>query len=373
MSARAAMPASVVLSAVVVLAAGCSGDTGREVSASTSSSDASVASFDVEEVGEFDEPWAMAFLPSGDLLVTERPGTLNLRDDETGDSVEVGGVPTVAAAGQGGLGDIVISPTFDQDQMVYLSWVEEGDGGSGAVVGRATLESGEKPTLEGLEIIWRQAPKVSGNGHFSHRIAFDPDGEHLFVSSGERQKKTPAQDTSNTLGSIVRMGLDGSSPQIWSYGHRNPLGLEFAPDGTLWSTEMGPKGGDELNLIEQDANYGWPEVSNGSDYNGDDIPDHAPGDGFVAPQAFWAPSISPGSLLLYDGDLFPEWRGDALIGALSGEALVHVGLDGETAGKPQTFDMGERIRAVEQGPDGAVWLLEDGDGGKLLRLTPTDS
>lgn len=374
MNARAAMPASLALSAVVVLAAGCSADTVRGVSASTSKSDASVASFEVEEIDEFDDPWAMAFLPSGDLLVTERTGTLNLRDAETGDRVEVDGVPTVADAGQGGLGDVVVAPTFDEDQMVYLSWVEEGDGGSGAVVGRATLETGDgAASLEGLEVIWRQSPKVSGNGHFSHRIAFDPDGEHLFVSSGDRQKMTPAQDTSNTLGSIVRMELDGSAAEIWSYGHRNPLGLEFAPDGNLWSSEMGPEGGDELNLIEQDANYGWPEVSNGSDYGGGEIPDHAPGDGFAAPEAFWTPSISPGSLLIYSGDLFPEWKGDALVGALSGEALVHVGLDGDTAGEPQTFEMGERIRAVEQGPDGAVWLLEDGGGAGLLRLTPSAS
>ncbi|MGJ9423691.1 PQQ-dependent sugar dehydrogenase [Aeromicrobium sp. CF3.5] len=373
MNARAATPASLVLSAVVVLAAGCSGDGVREVSATTSSSDSAPASFQVEEMGQFDDPWAMAFLPGGDLLVTERTGTLNLRDADTGDSVEVGGVPDVAAEGQGGLGDVVLAPTFAEDQMVYLSWVEEGEGGSGAVVGRATLETGDEPTLEGLEVIWRQAPKVSGTGHFSHRIAFDPEGEHLFVSSGDRQKKTPAQDTSNSLGTIMRMGLDGSSPQIWSYGHRNPLGLEFAPDGNLWSSEMGPEGGDELNLIEQDANYGWPEVSNGSDYGGGEIPDHAPGDGFVAPEAFWTPSISPGSLLIYSGDLFPEWEGDALIGALSGEALVHVDLDGTTAGETQTFEMGERIRAVEQGPDGAIWLLEDGGSGQLLKLTPEAS
>ena len=369
MSARAVTPASLVVSAVAVLAAGCSGDGIREVSATSESSDAAPTSFQVEPVDRFDSPWAMAFLPDGDLLVTERTGTLNLRDAETGERVEVGGVPDVAVAGQGGLGDVVVSPTFDDDRTVYLSWVEAGDGGSGAVVGRATLEEGETPTLDGLEPIWRQ-PKVSGNGHFSHRIAFDPDGEHLFVSSGDRQKKTPAQDTSNTLGSIVRMGLDGSSPEIWSHGHRNPLGLEFAPDGTLWSSEMGPKGGDELNLVEAGDNYGWPLASNGSDYDGGEIPDHAPGDGFTAPEAFWTPSISPGSLMIYSGDLFPEWTGDAFLGALSGEALVRVDLDGDTAGETQTFEMGERIRAVDQGPDGAVWLLEDEGAGRLLRLTP---
>ena len=175
-------------------------------------------------------------------------------------------------AGQGGLGDVLPGPTYAEDAMVYLSWVEAGDGGTGAVVGRGRLDtSGDGPALEDLEVIWRQTPKVSGDGHFSHRLAFSPDGEHLFVSSGERQQGAPAQDTSNNLGSIVRLTLDGEpapgnpmadeggvTAQIWSWGHRNPLGLEFAPDGTLWSSEMGPEGGDELNLVEAGANYGWP-------------------------------------------------------------------------------------------------------------------
>ncbi|RYY42136.1 MAG: PQQ-dependent sugar dehydrogenase, partial [Actinomycetales bacterium] len=306
------------LGLAAVLVAGCSSDTDRsdDAEAAPGSSPASSASgnppFEVEEIDSFDAPWAMTFLPgSGDLLVTERTGTLHLRDAETGDRVEVDGVPDVAVAGQGGLGDVVVGPTFEEDQQVFLSWVESGSGGSGAVVGRATLEtSGDEASLADLEVIWRQTPKVSGNGHFSHRIAVDPDGEHLFVSSGDRQKKTPAQDTSNSLGTIVRLTLDGepaegnpladeggASAEIWSYGHRNPLGLEFAPDGTLWSSEMGPEGGDELNVIEKGANYGWPEASNGSDYGGGEIPDHADGDGFEAPKTGWTPSISPGSLM----------------------------------------------------------------------------
>ncbi|MCL8251741.1 PQQ-dependent sugar dehydrogenase [Aeromicrobium fastidiosum] len=382
------------LGLAAVLVAGCSADTERSGGddASSASVPASIGEgerpFDVEEVDAFDDPWAMTFLPgSGDLLVTERSGTLHLRDADTGERVEVAGVPDVTVAGQGGLGDVVAGPTFEDDGTVYLSWVESGagDGTSGAVVGRARLRTSDAAaSLDGLEVIWRQAPKVSGTGHFSHRIAVAPDGEHLFVSSGDRQKKDPAQDTSNTLGTIVRLTLDGepapgnplaedagASPEIWSYGHRNVLGLEVAADGSLWASEMGPEGGDELNLVEAGGNYGWPEASNGSDYGGGEIPDHAPGDGFVAPTASWTPSISPGSLMVYTGDLFPDWTGDAFLGALSGEGLVHVDLEGTTAGDDELFEMGERIRAVEQAPDGAIWLLEDEGSGRLLRLTPT--
>ena len=376
--------APIVAGLLAAVTTACSGDTASSgaLGPSTREGDGGWP-FAMEEVDRFDEPWAMAFVPgSGDLLVTERSGVLHLRDAGSGEVVDVSGVPDVVDSGQGGLGDVAVSPTYDEDGLVYLSWVEEGDGGTGAVVGRARLDE-DAAALDDLEVLWRQTPKVSGDGHFSHRLAFDPDGEHLFVSSGDRQQGSPAQDTSNTLGSIVRLTLDGEpapgnpladeggvSAEIWSWGHRNPLGLEFAPDGTLWSTEMGPEGGDELNVVEAGENYGWPEVSDGSDYGGGEIPDHATGDGYAAPEVSWNPSISPGSLLVYAGDLFPDWQGDALIGALSGEALVHVDLDGTTTGDVEVFDTGERIRAVEEGPDGAIWLLEDEGAGRLLRLTP---
>ncbi|GAB3033332.1 dehydrogenase [Nocardioides flavus (ex Wang et al. 2016)] len=370
---------------VAVLGAACSSDTAANGSLGPATSEGDEGwPFVVEEVDRLDEPWALAFLPgSGDLLITERSGTLHLRDADSGERVEVSGVPEVVDAGQGGLGDIVPAPTYAEDGVVYLSWVESGAGGTGAVVGRAVLETDDRPRLVGLEAIWRQTPKVEGDGHFSHRIAFSPDGQHLFVSSGDRQLEDPAQDTTNTLGSIVRLTLDGdpapgnpladeggASAEIWSWGHRNPLGLEFAADGTLWSSEMGPEGGDELNVIESGSNYGWPEVSDGSAYGGGEIPDHAEGDGYAPPVRSWTPSISPGSLMLYGGDLFPDWRGDAFLGALSGEALVRVDLDGRTATDVEVFDTGERIRAVEEGPDGAIWLLEDEGAGRLLRLTP---
>jgi glucose/arabinose dehydrogenase len=372
---------------VALLTAACSGDTAASGSLGPATGEGDDAwPFAVEEVDRLDDPWAMAFLPgTGDLLITERTGALHLREAGSGERVEVGGVPEVAVAGQGGLGDVLPAPTYADDGLVYLSWVEEGDGGTGAVVGRARLETGDRPRLVDLEVVWRQTPKVEGDGHFGHRLAFSPDGEHLYVSSGDRQLGAPAQDTSNTLGTIVRLTLDGApapgnplaaeggvSAEIWSWGHRNPLGLEFAPDGTLWSSEMGPEGGDELNLVEAGSDYGWPEVSKGSDYGGGEIPDHAEGDGYAPPARSWTPSISPGSLMVYGGDLFEGWRGDAFLGALSGEALVRVDLDGRTAGDAEVFDTGERIRAIEEGPDGAIWLLEDAGAGRLLRLTPAE-
>lgn len=341
--------------------------------------------FAVEEVDSFGEPWAMAFLPDGDLVITERGGRMHVRDQESGERVEVAGLPEIVHEGQGGLGDVLPGPTFADDGTLYLSWAEAGEGGNGAAVGRGRLVvEGDEARLEGLEVIWRQEPKVDSDAHYGHRLAIDPEAELLYVTSGERQEEDPAQDTSNTLGTIVRLSLDGepaednpladeggASPEIYSYGHRNPLGLELAPDGRLWSTEMGPRGGDELNLVEAGGNYGWPEASDGSEYGGDDIPDHADGDGFVAPKVSWDPSISPGNLMIYRGDLFDGWEGDAFIGGLSGESLTRVDLQGDRATEEETWEMGERIRAVEVAPDGAIWLLEDAGSGRLLRLTPS--
>lgn len=339
--------------------------------------------FAVEEVTTFDEPWAMTFLPSGEALVTERGGALTLVEVTSGEKRRVEGTPTVLHEGQGGLGDIVLGPTYTTDGTVYLSWVEAaGEGRAGALVGRARLRTEGTPRLEDLRPIWRQEP-TTGRGHYSHRLAVSPDDDYLFVSSGDRQKMGPAQDTANDLGSILRLDLDGSpadgnpfgdrggqAAEIWSYGHRNVLGLAFDADGRLWASEMGPKGGDELNLVERGGNYGWPRASNGSHYDGKDIPDHTAGDSFVAPKVWWTPSVSPGSLLLYTGTAFPEWTGDAFLGALSGQALIRVDLDGTSAAKADQWDMGERIREVEQGLDGTLWLLTDGPRGRLLHLTP---
>ncbi|MDO5503859.1 MAG: PQQ-dependent sugar dehydrogenase [Actinomycetia bacterium] len=333
------------------------------------------------EVAVFDAPWAMTFLPDGQLLVTEKGGHLQLLDPESGEMTLVEGAPEVVDAGQGGLGDVVIAPDFDSTRAVYLSWVESGTGGTGAVVGTGQL-SEDGTSLDGLEVIWRQEPKTSGNGHFSHKMAFSPDGQHLFVTSGDRQALDPAQDRSNTLGSIVRLNPDGTpaegnpfadeggvTGEIWSYGHRNPLGIAFDAEGNLWSTEMGPQHGDELNLIVEGANYGWPVASMGEHYSGENIPDHADDDGFEPPKEHWIPAISPANLMIYDGAMFPDWQGSAFVGGLSGQTLVRVALEGTSAEEVERWDLGERIREVEQGPNGSIWLLEDGDGARLLRFS----
>jgi len=351
-------------------------------SVSPGSAEANGRPFQVEELGRFDAPWAMTFLPGGEqALVTEKGGRLLLWS--RGGRVEVAGVPRVDAGGQGGLGDVVLHPDFAQNRMVYLSWAEAGDGDTrGAVVGRARLVTdGGAARLEGMQIVWRQAPKVEGRGHYGHRIAFGPDGK-LYIASGERQKFDPAQDMSGNLGKVVRLNDDGSVPsdnpwanlggvtaQIWTLGHRNPLGLAFDGDRRLWVIEMGPKGGDELNLIQRGRNYGYPIVSNGDHYDGRPIPDHPTRPEFEAPKVDWTPVISPGNMIFYTGTMFPAWRGDVLVAGLSSEALVHVDVQGTNAREAHRYPMGERIREVEQAPDGSIYLLEDGENARLLRLT----
>ena len=347
--------------------------------------DTSGKPFDVAVVADFDEPWAMTFVPNTPYaLVTEKKGNLKLWQNE-GPVVDVDGVPAVAYGGQGGLGDVILHPDFVKNKLVYLSFAESGEGGFGAAVARGKLTiAGGKAALSDVQIIWRQEPKVSGQGHFGHRLAFGPDSM-LYISSGERQKFDPAQDLNQNLGKIVRLTDSGIVPsdnpfydqgrvksQIWSYGHRNPLGIAFDTQGRLWNQEMGPAGGDELNLVKKAENYGYPFVSNGNHYDGRDIPDHAAGDGFEAPKVFWNPAISPAGLMIYSGDMFKEWKGSAFLGGLGAKALVRVKLDGENATKADQWDMGARIREVEQGPDGAIWLLEDeyrGSEGRLLKLT----
>jgi glucose/arabinose dehydrogenase len=252
-------------------------------------------------------------------------------------------------------------------------------------VGRARLVTeGGAPRLDGLQVIWRQ-DKTDGRFHHAHRLAFAPDG-HLFITSGDRMKFEPAQDLSSNWGKVIRLREDGGVPgdnpfatrggtaaQVWSSGHRNPLGIAFDAKGQLWTHEMGPRHGDEFNRIERGSNYGWPLVSFGAHYDGRDIPDHPTRPEFNAPAANWNPAISPAGLIIYSGRMFPSWRGNAFIGGLSSKALVRVEINGTTAREVERFDMGQRIREVEQGPDGAIYLLEDergGSGGRLLRLVP---
>jgi glucose/arabinose dehydrogenase len=335
-------------------------------------------------VATFASPWAMAFLPDGRALVTEKGGTLRIVTQAGVKSAPLGGVPTVAAGGQGGLLDIALHPNFASNALVYLSFSESGTGGSGLAVARGTLvEDAAGPRLTGVSTIWRQAPKVSGSGHFGGRMAFAPDGT-LYVTAGERQRGSPAQDMTQTLGKIIRINADGSIPtdnpfvstagartEIWSLGHRNPYGLAFDSAGRLWEHEMGPEGGDEFNLVTRGGNYGWPNVSNGQDYGGGNIPDHAPGDGYVAPLLSWTPVIAPGGMILYSGNLFAAWRGDAIIAGLVSQGLVRVRFTPTSAVEQQRIALGARIREVEQGPDGAIWVLEDSSSGRLLRLVPS--
>jgi glucose/arabinose dehydrogenase len=376
---------------------------------------ASSPPFATAAVATFNAPWAMSFLPGSSMaLVTEKGGRLWLIDVASGAKQEVAGAPDVVAKGQGGLLDVVVGPHFAQDGLVYLTFSEPSkNGGSQLALARGKLVRGGSPALQGLQVIWRN-PTGGEGGHFGARIAFAPDGNSLFLSAGERQRFTPAQDPNLPMGKVLHLTLDGkpapgnpgagrtgaaslqvtdppadsvaakdapsrtvawpgpnlTPAETWTLGHRNPLGLAFAPDGRLWEIEMGPEGGDELNLIVKGRNYGYPNVSNGTNYNGVDIPDHRTGDGFEAPKAWWNPSISPADLLIYNGSLFPEWKGDALIPALSGEALIHVQISGDQAGNADEWAMGKRIRAADQGPDGAVYLLEDGPNARLLRLTP---
>ena len=339
-------------------------------------------------ITSFEKAWAMSFLPDGRLLVTEKKGRLLIVTQNGDKSEPLAGVPDVDYGGQGGFGDIVLHPEFASNGLVYISYVEAGeDDVRGAVVARAKLilDDNDGGQLEDLQIIWHQYPKVTGRGHFGHRIAFSSDG-YLFISSGDRQKFDPAQDMNQNLGKILRLHHDGSVPndnpfssqgditaQIWTLGHRNPLGIAFDSQNRLWSVEMGPKGGDEINLIIRGKNYGYPIVSNGNHYNGKKIPDHDTRTEFVKPKIWWTPVISPSEILFYSGNLFPEWIGNAFIAGLSSRSLVRIIFEGDSASEAERFDMKKRIRAVKQGPNGAIWLLEDRSNGRLLKLIPERS
>ena len=332
---------------------------------------------------ELSHPWGLAFLPDGRMLVTERSGTLRLVSKDGKLSPPLSGVPKVVVAGQGGLLDVAIDPDFKSNSLVYLTYSEPGEGGAGTAVARGKLgESG----LDGVEVIFRQEPKVGGGNHFGSRLVFAPDGK-LFVTLGERFTFTPAQDLTNDLGKIVRINPDGSvpkdnpfvgrtdaRPEIWSYGHRNPQGAAILPKtGKLWETEFGPMGGDELNIPQAGANYGWPVVSWGSHYTGEDIPDPPTHPEFADAIYHWNPVISPSGIAFYTADAIPAWKGNLLIAGLSSQAIVRLTLDGEKVVEEERIPMGTRIRDVVQGPDGAVYALTDEGNGEILRLTLENS
>ena len=329
-----------------------------------------------------EHPWGLAFLPDSSMLVTERGGRLRLVDKDGRLGKPFAGVPQAQVAGQGGLLDVAVSPTFAQDRLVYLSYSEPGEGGAGTAVARARLGDGK---LDDLQVIWRQVPKVSGPNHWGSRLVFARDGT-LFVTTGDRfSHRERAQDLATTIGKVVRINADGSIPQdnpfvkrngarpeIWSYGHRNVQAAALHPQtGQLWTVEHGARGGDELNHPQAGKNYGWPVITYGIDYSGARIGEGQARPGMEQPVYYWDPVIAPSGATFYTGDAFPEWRGSLFIGSLRPGALVRLALNGDSVTREERYlgDAG-RIRDVVQGPDGLLYLLTDEANGRILKVEP---
>ena len=370
--------------------------------------------FAMTQVTTLNLPWRIAFLPDGRMLITEKVGPVWLVTQK-GEKTEVANAPAVLYGGQGGMLGVFTSPRYGTDHHVYLTYSEPGEGGSSLALARATLSIGEDAaSLDGLEVIWRQMPKGRG-GQFGAQIAFSPDGQYLFLTVGDRQRMTPAQDPDQELGKILRLTLDGkpapgnpmagkigaetvtligtprdtevaktapvvstytfpgpnlTPSETWVTGLRTPYGLAFAPDGRLWEVEHGARGGDELNLIEPTKNYGWPLVSYGVNYNGVPIPSPDTRPDLAKPVIYWVPVIAPGNLMFYSGAMFPEWKGSALLGGMETQTLNRITFDGKGGATPaERWSVGFRVRDVEQGPDGALWMLEDANPGKLVKVT----
>ncbi|GAA4523108.1 PQQ-dependent sugar dehydrogenase [Chelativorans composti] len=337
-------------------------------------------------VNGLSHPWGLAFLPDGTMLVTERSGNLRLVTDRLSDPIA--GVPEVDARGQGGLLDVALDPAFEQNRLVYLSYAEAGEGGNSTAVARGRL-SDDNARLENVEVIFRQQPKVQSQLHFGSRLVFDPEG-HLFITLGERSHerfRSQAQELNSHLGKIVRINPDGSVPadnpfvnqegalpEIWSYGHRNIQAAALNPvTGVLWEIEHGPRGGDELNVIEPGANYGWPIVTLGINYDGTTIGEglqHK--DGMVDAIRTWTPVIAPSGMIFYQGDAFPDWKGNLFVGGLASTALVRLTLSGDSVtGEERLLEsLRLRIRDVAEGPDGSIYVITDEDNGEILRITP---
>jgi aldose sugar dehydrogenase len=329
-------------------------------------------------------PWSLAFLPGGDMLVTERPGKLRLIRSGRLERQPIAGAPKVVARGQGGLLDVAVHPRFAENKLVYLSYAGEGDGGVGTEVMRARF-NGER--LENSEVIFRVAPKTSGGNHFGSRLLFAPDG-NLIVTLGDRYSyRDQAQNLSNHIGKIVRIRDDGAvpsdnpfkdqanaQPEIFTYGHRNSQGIALRPGTSeIWTHEHGPRGGDELNLLKPGANYGWPRITYGINYDGSVISEKKEAPGMEQPAVFWAPSIAPSGMAFYDGDKFPAWKGDLFVGALALVHLRRIRLDGRRVAEQEVLldGLNERIRDVRSGPDGFLYIVTDDPGnGRVLRLEP---
>ncbi len=370
--------------------------------------------FNITQVATLDLPWRIAFLPDGRMLVTEKVGRLDLITEQ-GAKTQISGVPVSYYEGQNGMLGVFLSPHYGTDHNVYLTYVEPGDYGGGLALGRGRLVlDGRRSRLEGFQVLWRQLPKGKG-GQEGAQVAFSPDGRYLFLTVGDRQRFTPAQDPNQPEGKILRLTLDGqpapgnpwagkvgaqtiplidpaidteaaktapvvstytfSGPNLtpaetWTTGHRTPYGLAFAPDGRLWELEHGPRGGDKLSLIQPGRNYGWPLVSYGVNYDGVPIPSPDTRPDLAKPVIYWVPVIAPGNLMFYKGNVFP-WNGNALITGLASEALVRVTFDRRGGARAvQRWSLGKRLRDIEEAPDGTLWMLEDADDGGLFHLTP---
>ena len=341
----------------------------------------------IEKLAVFDEPWALTFINENDLLVSTKKGKLWLVKTD-GTKFLIDGLPDITYGGQGGLGDILPHPNFRNNSLLYISFVTSENNGRtrGAKVIRAKLENGK---LLNHQTIWEQLPQTRGRGHFSHRLAFGPAGSShngmLFISSGDRQIMDPAQSFDNNLGKIIRLHDDGRIPNdnpfkemgfpantIWSLGHRNVLGISFAPNNNLWANEMGPLHGDELNLISKGANYGWPVVSEGNHYNGKHIPSHSTNEKFTPPVRFWVPTIAPSSLAFMPIEGANKWSGNAVISGLKSKSIFRLVMANDQVIQSERFSMGKRVRAVTIGPDLDLWAIEDGGNGSLLKLTLTE-
>jgi glucose/arabinose dehydrogenase len=371
--------------------------------------------FTMTQVATFKLPWRLAFLPDGRMLITEKVGPVWLVTQD-GAKTPVTNVPAVLYQGQGGMLGVFLSPHYASDHFVYLTYSEPGEGGSSLVMARAKLAIGQgSASLDDLQVLWRQMPKGRG-GQFGAQIAFSPDGQFLFLAVGERQRMTPAQDPNQALGKILRLTLDGkpapgnpmagktgasnvplinppsdteaakrapvvstytfpqpnvAPAETWTTGHRTPYGLAFAPDGRLWEVEHGPRGGDELNLIEPGKNYGWPLVSYATNYNGVPIPSPDTRPDLTKPVIYWTPIIAPGNLIFYNGAMFPQWQGSALVGGMATQTLNRITFDDKGGATPaERWSVGHRVRDIEVGPDGALWILEDANPGGLFKVTP---
>jgi aldose sugar dehydrogenase len=371
--------------------------------------------FTMTPVATFNLPWRIAFLPDGRMLITEKVGPVWLVTQQ-GEKTPVSNVPEVLAKGQGGMLGIYTSPHYASDHFVYLTYSEPGNDGSSLALARAKLALGKgTASLEGLKVIWRDGERGKG-GQFGAAIAFAPDGKTMFLTVGDRQRMTPAQDPNQPLGKILHLTLDGkpapgnpmagktgaptvdvidpptdteaaktapvvgtytfpgtnlTPSETWTMGHRTPYGMAFAPDGRLWELEHGPKGGDELNLIEPGKNYGWPLVSYATNYNGVPIPSPDTRSDLTKPIIYWTPVIAPGNFVFYKGKTFPTWQGSALIGGMATKTLSRITFDSQGGAKPaERWDVGHRIRDVAVASDGTLWLLEDANPGALFHVTP---